>query len=446
MRTATLTLPNISRYRESLAELQSVQTSGRVVKIIGLTIEAQGLDCEIGEQVSILINSHGHIAAEVVGFKEKRVLLMPFGDMQGINPGSRVIKTGTQFRAPAGQALLGRVLDGLGHPIDGKGPLQTQRTVPVNNHAPHPLTRQPISEFLVTGVRAIDGLITCGKGQRLGIFAGSGVGKSTLLGAIARNSLTDVSVIALIGERGREVREFIDGNLGPEGLLRSVVIVSTSDQPALLRVKGAWLATAIAEGFRDEGADVTFMMDSITRVAMAQREIGLALGEPPASKAYPPSVFAMMPKLMERAGTSERGTITGFYSVLVEGDDFNEPIADAARAILDGHITLSRELAGRNQYPAIDILNSISRVMPAVADENHRDLAGRLRNVLATYEKARDLISIGAYVSGSDPEVDKAIAIMPHALQFLKQGTQPTAADETIRRMEMLFENEAESE
>ncbi len=431
--------PDLSRARRALEGVKTLRVAGRVVQIVGLTIEAQGVDGELGEVVEIRHNSHGSLLAEVVGFKESRALLMPLGEMHGIQPGSPVIVGSGHFRVPVGRALLGRVLDGLGRPIDGKGPLLTTATVPVTNVVPNPLSRQMISKPLITGVRALDGLLTCGKGQRLGIFAGSGVGKSTLMGAIARNSRSDVAVIALIGERGREVQEFIEHNLGPEGLARSVVVVSTSDQPALVRLKGAWVATAIAEGFRDEGLDVILMMDSVTRVAMAQREIGLAIGEPPASKGYTPSVFALMPKLMERAGTSDRGTITGFYTVLVDGDDFNEPISDAARSILDGHIALSRELAARNHYPAIDVLHSVSRVMPAVTDPAHREAAARLRRNLATYEKARDLINIGAYVHGSDPQIDEALAILPRATEFLQQGHEPTVYEETLERLGAIF-------
>lgn len=431
--------PDVSRVRRALDQMRTLRVSGRVVQIIGLTIEAQGLDCEIGEVVEIHYNAHGRLTAEVVGFKENRALLMPLGEMHGIPPGSAVVTRGTPFLAPVGRGLLGRVLDGLGRPIDGQGPLSAA-AVPVANAAPHPLRRRPVTQPLATGLRAIDGLLTCGKGQRLGIFSGSGVGKSTLLGAIARNARSDVSVVALIGERGREVQEFVEHNLGPEGLARSVVVVSTSDQPALVRLKGAWVATAIAEGFRDEGLDVTLLMDSVTRVAMAQREVGLAVGEPPASKGYTPSVFALLPRLTERAGTSERGTITGFYTVLVEGDDFNEPVADAARSILDGHIVLSRDLAARNHYPAIDVLNSISRVMPAVTDGAHRQAAANLRKRLAVYEKARDLINIGAYVPGSDSQIDEALDTLPKALDFLQQGDAPTPYEETLERLRSIFE------
>jgi FliI/YscN family ATPase len=317
--------------------------------------------------------------------------------------------------------------------MDGGPTLDTARRVSTNNIPPHPLERPPITEPLVTGVRAIDGLLTCGKGQRMGIFAGSGVGKSTIIGTLARCSLSDVSVIALVGERGREVREFLERDLGPEGLARSVVVVSTSDQPALVRLKAAFVAMTIAEFFRESGMDVTFLMDSVTRFAMAQREVGLAIGEPPASKGYTPSVFALLPKLLERAGASQRGTITGFFTILVEGDDFNEPICDAARSILDGHIILSRDLAARNHYPAIDVLNSVSRVMPAVTDKNHLQLAAQARKHLATYEKARDLINIGAYVPGSDAEIDAAMDVMPTLLRFLQQNqTETTPIEETM--------------
>jgi FliI/YscN family ATPase len=325
----------------------------------------------------------------------------------------------------------------LGHPIDDLGPIGETLTMPINREAPHPLERQTIREPLVTGVRAIDGLLTCGKGQRMGIFAGSGVGKSTLLGSIARSSNSDVSVIALVGERGREVREFLERDLGKDGLARSVVVVSTSDQPALVREKAAFVAMTIAENFRDHGMDVTFLMDSVTRFAMAQREIGLAIGEPPASKGYTPSVFALLPRLLERAGASANGTITGFFTVLVEGDDFNEPICDATRGILDGHIILSRTLAARNHYPAIDVLNSVSRVMPAVTSREHIQLAAKARKHLATYEKARDLVNIGAYVSGSDPEIDDALRVMSALNKFLQQENKDvTSFEDTLARLE----------
>lgn len=417
-------LPNLGRYRQTLSDLQTINLFGRVVEVVGLTIEAQGLDCQIGEVCEIRTHDTVSLLAEVVGFRAQRTLLMPLGEMIGVQSGSPIVPTGEAFHAPVGTALLGRVLNGLGEPIDDLGPLESIEMVPTNNNPPHPLQRQPISQPLITGVRAIDGMLTCGKGQRMGIFAGSGVGKSTLMGSIARNSHSDVSVIALVGERGRELKEFIDRDLGPEGLRRSVIVVSTSDQPALVRQKAAWVATTVAEYFRDMGLDVTFLMDSVTRFAMAQREVGLAIGEPPASKGYTPSVFALLPRLLERTGAGKRGTITGFYTVLVEGDDFNEPICDAVRSILDGHIVLSRALAARNHYPAIDVLGSVSRVMPAVTSPEHRANAGQARRLLAAYEKARDLINIGAYVSGSDPEIDAALAVLPSLNAFLQQNQE----------------------
>jgi FliI/YscN family ATPase len=426
-------IPDLSRYIRALDNLETLRISGRVVEVIGLTIEAVGLDCQIGEVCEIRSRTSNSIMAEVVGFRNRSTLLMPLGDMEGIQPDSRVYPTRSVYRAPVGKSLLGRVLDGVGQPIDNRGPLQDHQTMPVNNTSPHPMERQPIHEPLVTGVRAIDGILTCGKGQRMGIFAGSGVGKSTLMGAIARSSRSDVSVIALIGERGREVREFIDRDLGPAGLARSVVVVSTSDKPALLRLKAAYVAMTIAEYFRDLGMDVTFLMDSVTRFAMAQREVGLAIGEPPASRGYTPSVFALLPKLLERAGTGMQGTITGYFTVLVEGDDFNEPICDAVRGILDGHIILSRHLASRNHYPAIDVLGSISRVMPAIISPDHKRKAAQVRKLLATYEKARDLINIGAYVNGSDPEIDAAITALPALNTFLQQGPTFSPFEETMK-------------
>ncbi len=422
--------PDLSRFRSALRSLNPVQVSGRVTQVIGLTIEVMGLNCQIGEVCEILSNSGARIQAEVIGFRNERVLLMPLGTMEGIQPESLVRPVSSVFKAPVGMSLLGRVLDGLGQPIDGKGTLGTVEWKVTNRAAPHPLERPPIVDPLVTGVRVIDGMLTCGKGQRLGIFAGSGVGKSTLLGSIARNSRSDISVIALIGERGREVREFIERDLGEEGLARSVVVVSTSDQPALVRLKAAFVAMTIAEYYRDCGLDVTFLMDSVTRFAMAQREIGLSVGEPPASKGYTPSVFALLPRLLERAGRNQHGSITGFFTVLVEGDDFNEPICDAVRGILDGHIILSRALAARNHYPAIDVLNSVSRVMPALTDGRHLSMAAAARKHLATYEKARDLINIGAYVQGSDPEIDAALVVMPLLSAFLQQSSKDVSAFE----------------
>lgn len=435
------------RYFQALEQLDPLRYEGRVVRVIGLTIEAEGLPAEVGE-LCVVHSQRGEqsISAEVVGFTRDRVVLMPLGEMQGIRPGARVLSTGRNLEFRSGKALLGRVLDGLGQPIDGLGSLDGTRKVILGGRSPDPLARSPISEALPTGVRAIDGLLTCGKGQRMGIFAGSGVGKSVLLGMIARNVQADVNVIALIGERGREVREFIERDLGPEGLARSVVVVSTSDQPALVRVKGAWVATALAEAFRDEGLHVNFMMDSITRFAMAQREIGLAIGEPPASRAYPPSVFALLPRLLERLGTSDKGSITGFYTVLVEADDMNEPIADAVRAILDGHVVLSRDLAAEGHYPAIDVLQSVSRLMASVTSAAHQASARRIKEMMAIYANARDLINIGAYARGSDARIDRAISMNPRITGFLRQAPdEPAPFDDMLARVTRL-ENDIESE
>jgi len=430
-----VTPPKLERYRRAIRQLRTARLAGRVVQVVGLTVEAVGVDSQIGEVCEIHTSLGESLLAELVGFREQRTILMPLGDMQGIQPDSPVIPTRTVFRTPVGRSLLGRVLDGLGRPLDNKGPLGLLDTRPIYAHAPHPLNRKPIQEPLITGIRAIDGLITIGKGQRIGIFAGSGVGKSTLLGSLARHARADVNVIGLVGERGREVAEFIDRDLGAEGLKRSVVVVATSDQPALVRLKAAWVSTTIAEYFRDLGLDVIFMMDSVTRFAMAQREVGLAVGEPPASKGYTPSVFALLPQLLERAGTGEEGSITGLYTVLVEGDDFNEPISDSVRSILDGHIGLSREIAARNHYPAIDVLHSISRVMPVVTKPEHRKWAGEMRKLMATYEKARDLVNIGAYVSGSDPDIDRALAALPKINAFLQQTPSETTAFEDMLTM-----------
>jgi flagellum-specific ATP synthase len=427
---------DLDRYTNGIQKLNTIRTSGRVVQVVGLTVEAVGLDCQIGEVCEIRSNSSLPIMAEVVGFRNRATLLMPLGNMEGIQPNSSVFPIGTVFQAPVGERLLGRVLDGIGNPMDTLGKLEDAPKRAIFNYAPHPLERKVIAEPLITGVRAIDGLLTCGKGQRMGIFAGSGVGKSTLLGAIARSTSSDVSVIAMIGERGREVREFIERDLGPEGLKRSVVVVSTSDKPALLRLKAAWVAMTIAEYFRDKGLDVTFLMDSVTRFAMAQREVGLAIGEPPASRGYTPSVFALLPQLLERAGTGRVGSITGYFSVLVEGDDFNEPICDAVRGILDGHIILSRELASRNHYPAIDVLGSISRVMPSIITNEHKEKAAKTRKLLATYEKARDLINIGAYVGGTDQDIDASIRALPALNNFLLQGPEYCQLETTYKLLD----------
>ena len=428
-------------YHRALRSLSLKEVSGRIKNVVGLTIEAAGLQCEVGEVCEVGAEDSKPVLSEVMGCRDKHTLLMPLGPMQGIQPGSPVYPRGTCFRAPVGRQLLGRVLNGLGEPIDNLGPLGLVDQVPTYNQVPHPLQRQKITQPLNTGIKAIDGLLTVGKGQRIGIFSGSGVGKSTLMGMIARSSSSDVSVIALVGERGREVREFIERDLGEEGLARSVLVVSTSNEPALVRLKAAWVATSIAEFFRDQGLDVTFLMDSVTRFAMAQREIGLAVGEPPASKGYTPSVFSLLPRLLERTGAGKEGTITGFYTVLVEGDDFNEPISDAVRSILDGHIMLSRDLAARNHYPAIDVLHSVSRVMPNIVSDDHLRYAGAVRKLMASYEEARDLINIGAYVDGSDPEIDAAIAAIPAINDFLQQNQQESFLfDDTYRQL-MAIEN-----
>jgi flagellum-specific ATP synthase len=398
---------------------------GRVSQVVGLTVESVGPCTSVGNTVMIELGAGRMVPAEVVGFKDRLVLLMPVEHMDGIRPGARVIPAkGCQVRA--GYGLLGRVLDGLGRPLDGKPfPADTQ-PVPSEAPAPDALTRTRLSDVFTTGVRAMDGLLTCARGQRLGIMAGSGVGKSVLLGSIARSSCATVNVIALIGERGREVREFIEDSLG-DGLSRSVVVAATSDQPALMRKKGAFTATALAEYFRAQGENVLLLMDSVTRFAMAQREIGLAAGEPPTTKGYPPSVFGLLPRLMERSGASDRGSITAFYTVLVEGDDMNDPIADTSRAILDGHIVLSRDLAAGNHYPAIDVLGSLSRVMGKVVSERHRGHAGRLRALLATYREAEDLLNVGAYVRGSNRGIDEAVEKIAGIKAFLRQAPDDAA-------------------
>ncbi len=415
---------SLDLFKNALKELELVKYTGRVSQIIGLTIESIGPAIKIGEICKIhTLKSQKIVLSEVVGFKDKRVLLMPLGEMEGIGPGSKVEATGFQLQVKVGECLLGRVLDGLGNTIDEKGHLPTMKTYPVNAAPPNPLHRTKITEPLSLGIKAIDGLLTCGNGQRLGIFSGSGVGKSTLLGAIARNTQADVNVIALIGERGREVNEFLENDLKEEGLKKSVVIIATSDQPALVRMKGALLATSIAEYFRDQGKNVLLLMDSLTRFSMALREIGLAIGEPPVTKGYTPSVFAVLPKLLERSGTSEKGSITGLYTVLVDGDDMNDPIADAVRGILDGHIVLSRKLANKSHYPAIDILSSISRIMPNISSKEHVLNANRIKEVLAEYKEAEDLINIGAYAKGSNSRIDYAIEKIDAINKLLKQDT-----------------------
>ncbi len=424
----------LERFRRLLEQIDPVSCRGRVVQVVGLTVEVEGLTSRIGE-ICFIYPEKGQmpVSAEVVGFRNGRLLLMPLADLGGVRPGSEVVPRGRVFTVQVGKELLGRVIDGLGRPLDHRGPIDSILSYPLTNSSPDVMARSRIVEGLPTGVKAIDGLLTCGKGQRVGIFAGSGVGKSTLLGMIARSSKADVNVIALIGERGREVQDFIERDLGPEGLARSVVVVSTSDQSALMRVKGAWVATVIAEYFRDQGLQVALLMDSVTRFAMAQREIGLAAGEPPTVRGYTPSVFALLPKLMERTGTSDRGAITAFYTVLVESDDLTEPITDTVRSILDGHIVLSRELVAANRYPAIDVLNSTSRLMVSVASPEHQRAAGLLREVIATYQDAKDLINIGAYVRGSNARIDAALDVMPQIEAFLRQrADEPSALETTL--------------
>lgn len=415
---------NIDKFLRAIDESPAMRLVGKVTQVIGLVIESEGPTVSVGELCYVSSHFPGvpPIPAEVVGFREGYVMLMPVGEMQGIGPGCEVISAQKTLRVRVGEELLGRVLDGLGNPMDGKGPLLCEEEYPLQADPPHPLARPRISENLYVGVRAIDGLITMGEGQRIGIMAGSGVGKSTLLSMIARNTEAEVSVIALVGERGREVRDFIERDLGEEGMKRSVVVVATSDQPALVRIKGAMTATAIAEYFRDQGKKVILMMDSVTRFAMAQREVGLTIGEPPATRGYTPSVFAMLPRLLERAGTSDRGSITGIYTVLVDGDDMNEPIADAVRSILDGHIVLSRAIAAQNHFPAIDIMPSVSRVMNEVVSKEHLKAAQQMRQLMAVYRDAEDLIHIGAYVKGSSAKIDESIQKIDAINDFLCQG------------------------
>jgi len=439
---------DLAKYRHIVTRLDTVRANGLVAQVIGLVVESIGPAAQIGEICEI---RHGGgrnsptVKAEVVGFKANRVLLMPLGEMTGIKPGSEVVATGDIQQVTVGDFLLGRVLDGLGAPADGLGQATGAgaKKYPIFAAPPDAMTRRRITEPVSLGIRAIDGLLTLGKGQRLGIFAGSGVGKSTVLGMISRNTTADINVICLVGERGREVREFIENDLGEEGLRRSVVVIATSDRPPLVRLKAPLVATAIAEYFRDQGKDVLLMMDSVTRLAMAQREVGLAVGEPPATRGYPPSVFALLPKILERSGTSDKGTITALYTVLVEGDDENEPIADTVRGILDGHIWLSRDMAARGHYPAIDVGRSVSRVMPQVTSPEQRSAANRLRETLATFKEAEDLINIGAYAEGSNPRIDAARRLIEPARAFLRQGVhEQSTFEETVDALEGIFVDE----
>lgn len=419
---SSLLLPQFEKMERAISKADRWQHMGRVTQVVGLVIESTGPAARIGDLCYIESAEHTDaIPCEVVGFRSERILLMPLGEMRGIRSGSMVRAAGGCFKVPVGEGMMGRIVNGLGRPIDGKGPLAVCHEQPVEAAPPNAMQRQMIEKPFVTGVRAIDGILTMGEGQRVGIFAGSGVGKSTLLGMVARHGLADVNVIALVGERGREVREFIEHELGEEGMARSIVVCATSDEPALIRVKAAQTATAIAEFFRDQGRSVLLMMDSVTRFAMAQREIGLAIGEPPSTKGYTPSVFAMLPRLMERAGCGAEGSITAIYTVLVDGDDTNEPIADATRSILDGHIMLDRKLTSKGHYPPINILNSLSRVMPMVTPVEHQRSAQELRELVAAYAEVEDLVSVGAYKEGSRPKADKAMKGWDHINAFLRQ-------------------------
>ncbi|ACB09082.1 MAG TPA: flagellar protein export ATPase FliI [Thermotoga sp.] len=429
----------LKELKKKLIEEDFNKFNGRVTRVVGLTVESKGPDAFLGEMCKISLQNGKNALAEVVGFREESVILMPYEDVSGLKMGCEVIRTNKVLEVGVSRKMIGRVFDGLGRPIDGK-PFVPEDRYPLTNTPPNPLKRRRIKDPLPVGIRSIDGFITVGKGQRIGIFAGSGVGKSTLLGMIARNTTADINVLALIGERGREVREFIERDLGEEGLKRSILVVSTSDQPALARVKSLLTATSIAEFFRDLGYDVLLMVDSLTRWAMAQREVGLAVGEPPTTRGYPPSVFAGLPKILERAGNSDKGSITAIYTVLVEADDFNEPISDTVRSIVDGHIILSRRLAESNHYPAVDVLASVSRLMNDIVTEEHREAANRLRSLMSAYESAKDLIEIGAYKSGTNPLVDKAVEMKDEIDSFLKQGVFEKASfEETLQKLLDLY-------
>jgi flagellar protein export ATPase FliI len=433
----------LARYFDEIDRACPVQVKGRVTEVIGLVVRAALPQAFMGE-LCLIYNPRSRVPvkAEVVGFQSGEVLLMPVGDLANIGPQSEVVGTGECLCVPVGESLLGRVLNGAGEAMDAElyGPLECLQQYPIYAPPPDPLRRKRVTQPVSIGVRAIDALLTCGEGQRIGLFAAAGVGKSTLLGMIARNTEAEVNVITLVGERGREVRDFLEHDLGPEGLKRSVVVCATSNEPSLVRLKAAYVGTAIAEYFRDQGKNVMLMMDSVTRFARAQREVGLACGEPPARAGYTPSVFSELPKLLERAGNSDKGSITAFYTVLVAGDDMNEPVADEVRSILDGHIILSRELAGQGHYPAIDVLQSVSRVMSTVAKDDHRAAASRMREVLATYEKQRDLILIGAYEKGSDARVDYALRMIDKVNAFLRQETSTQAAfPQTVATLTQMF-------
>ncbi len=432
---------DLDMYREAVKDADPYEYGGRVSQILGLTVEAVGLTAKLGDICRIYTEKRDkYILSEVVGFKDKKVVLMPFGDLSGAGPNSHVVSEERQLNVAVGKDFCGRVLDGLGNPMDGKGKVKIQGRYPIMNQPPNPMERSRITERLTMGIKAIDSMLTLGKGQRVGIFSGSGVGKSTLLGMIARNTSADINVIVLIGERGREVRDFLEKDLKEEGLKRSVLVVATSDQPALVRLKSAMVGTAIAEFFRDQGYNVMLLMDSLTRFAMAQREIGMAIGEPPVSRGFTPSVYAIMPKLLERAGTGKRGSITGLYTVLVEGDDMDEPISDTVRGILDGHIILSRKIANANHYPAIDVLQSISRLMTDVTSREDREKTSFIRSVMATYKDAQDLISIGAYKKGSSKKIDEAIELIGPINDLLQQRVgERFSFEETMKLVNEIY-------
>lgn len=431
-----MSMLDISKISKLIDDADGITCYGIVNKVSGISVEATGSTVCIGEVCRIFSqNGENSVLAEVVGFKGNSIVLMALGDLKGIGPGSRVVSTKGPLTVQISENIRGRVLNGLGEPIDGKGDIDKEFYIDVEDSPPNPLQRKRIKEVLPLGIKAVDGLLTCGIGQRIGIFAGSGVGKSTLLGMIARNASADINIITLVGERGREVNDFIEKDLKEEGLKKSVLIVATSDQPALVRLKSAMLGTAVAEYFRDKGMKVLLLMDSITRFAMAQREIGMSVGEPPVSRGYTPSVFTLLPKLLERTGNSDNGSITALYTVLVEGDDLNEPIADAVRGILDGHIVLSRDLANRNHYPAIDVLASISRLMPDIVDKGHFEKAGAIKNKMAVYKDAEDIINIGAYQKGSNPEIDDALESIVAINSMLRQGINEKFSFEDTMQM-----------
>jgi FliI/YscN family ATPase len=430
---------NLAPYHQKLARIETCRWTGTVTELVGLLVESNGPAVGVGDFCEITTQDGRLIRTQVIGFRDGRVLSMPLEETDGLHLGDAITGRKEDARMEAGPELLGRVIDGFGKPLDSLGPIGAKEPYDLYAPAPGPLDREPISEPLATGIRAIDSLLTCGEGQRIGIFGGSGVGKSTLLGCMSRYSSADVSVIALIGERNREVRDFIEHELGPDGLKRSVLVVATSDRPAPLRIRAAFVALAVAEYFRDQGKSVLLVMDSVTRLAMAQREIGLAAGEPPSQKGYTPSVFNLLPKIFERAGHFRKGSITGFFTVLVEGDDFNEPICDAVRAILDGHIVLSRQLGAAGHYPAIDILQSVSRLAPRLYSSEQRDAAIKIREAMATHQRSEDLINLGAYASGANPQLDAAIRVRPQLMDFLKQDSSAHSSfEETMSRMREL--------